>query len=94
MVGEFELSLEAAQQRIASGRADLSRYAIAWDGYVTDAGMKTDAILVEAAERGSSAVLLAQCYGPLEPDAEGKLVRACLGEPVMLGRVPSRLDEG
>lgn len=95
VVGDFELelSVEAAQNSIASSRAELSRYAIAWDGYVTEPGRKTDAILVEAGERGT-AVLLAQRYGPLEPDAEGKLVRACLGDPVMLGQVPSRLDEG
>jgi hypothetical protein len=37
---EFERSLEAAQQSIASGRADISRYAIAWDGFVTEPGRR------------------------------------------------------
>lgn len=95
VVGDFELalSLEAAQESIASSRAQISMYAIAWDGFVTEPGRKTDAILVEAAERGSSGVLLGQRYGPLERDAQGTLARAPIGEPVMLGRVPSRLDE-
>ncbi|MBM4780144.1 MAG: hypothetical protein GQE15_20765 [Archangiaceae bacterium] len=94
VVGDFELelSVEAAQQSI-SGRADIATYAIAWDGYVTEPGRKTDAVLVEAGDR-DCAVLLAQCYGPLERDAQGTLTRARIGEPLMLGWVESRLGGG
>jgi hypothetical protein len=41
---------------------DVKAYVVAWDGYVRIGADRTEAILMEAWEDGSSAVLLAQQY--------------------------------
>src|SRR5262249_14591317 len=61
--------LEHAQQRardfIAALPQNTGAYAMAYDGYITIEGVKFDAILVEASERGRpAAVRMAQRYAP------------------------------
>jgi hypothetical protein len=54
-----------AQARTHVRRADSLRVAIAHDGYLTVEGERSDAILVEAQERGqSNCVVFAQRYRP------------------------------
>jgi hypothetical protein len=53
----LEQGLEMARSHVAANRESVSKYAIAWDGYVTLRGKRTDAILVEAGERGDNRAL-------------------------------------
>lgn len=54
-----------AQAREHAGSSDAARIAIAFDGYLTVEGERSDAILVEAQERGTdSSVIFAQRYRP------------------------------
>jgi nucleotide-binding universal stress UspA family protein len=64
------------------GAGDPVRVAIAYDGYVTVEGERTDAILVEAQERGQPAsVIMAQRYRP-----GGRLRRfSTIGNAAFLG---------
>ncbi|MCU1432120.1 MAG: hypothetical protein JWP95_1225, partial [Actinotalea sp.] len=48
------------------------RAAVAWDGYLTFEGVRSDALFVEASERGSASIVIAHRYrdagaGPAEP---------------------------
>lgn len=54
-----------AQARRHAGASDADRVAVAYDGYLTVAGERSDAVFVEAQERGSdSSVVFAQRYRP------------------------------
>ena len=93
MADDLAASLTMAQLQVASLRGKASMYAIAWDGYVTLEGVKTDAILVEAGEAGDpQAVLFCQRYGPLKRGLFRRASRERLGNPALMGRVPSRLQ--
>jgi hypothetical protein len=85
-------SLEDSQQHARKAIAELpstaTSYAMAYDGYITIAGTKFDAILVEASERGRPAgVRLAQRYTPK------KFLRSfqTVGNPVLLGECETLL---
>ena len=61
----LEEGVARAQEAASSLDADTQAYAIAHDGYITVEGARYDAILVEAAERGSpTGFLFAQRYKP------------------------------
>ncbi|MBB2924081.1 DUF3806 domain-containing protein [Cellulomonas cellasea] len=77
-VGELRESVERARDHArASGAV---RAAVAWDGYLTADGTRTDALFVEASDTGRSSVLRAQRYSPVP----GRT--APVGEPVTLER--------
>jgi hypothetical protein len=71
-----------AQARLAlKADADASRVALAYDGYLTVEGERTDAVFVEAQERGQDAVAFAQRYG-----AGGRFRKfATIGNAAFLG---------
>jgi hypothetical protein len=61
----IEQGVMEARRAVSSLDGSVNSYAIAYDGYVTIEGTRFDAILVEAAERGSAAgFLFAQRYRP------------------------------
>ena len=75
-LGDLEEGQQAARDK-ASQTPGAERAAVAWDGYLTVEGTRTDAVFVEASERGDSeSVILAQRYTSGE--------RA--GNPVLVGR--------
>jgi len=84
----LEDGLARAQEFASSLDAATTAYAIAYDGYVTVEGTKYDAILVEAAERGSpTGFLFAQPYKP----KKGFLSRfKIIGDTVFLGEAGKR----
>ena len=54
-----------AQARAHAGASGADRVAVAWDGYLTLEGERSDAVFVEAQERGTPASLVfAQRYRP------------------------------
>ena len=54
-----------AREAIMASPAAVTAYALAYDGFITVQGVRTDAILVEASERGRPAgVRMAQRYTP------------------------------
>ncbi len=63
-------SCDRLEEMVVAGRmfvreqADADRVAFAWDGYITIAGVRTDALFVEASEGGAAAsIVVAQRYG-------------------------------
>lgn len=62
----FAGDLEGAQQAARSSvrtAVGIDRAVVAWDGYLTAEGVRTDAIFVEASEAGASeSLMLAQRY--------------------------------
>jgi hypothetical protein len=91
VAGERRLSRFAAErleEGLAYARAfareadDAQRVAVVYDGYLTLAGERSDAVYVEAQERGAeTAVVLAQRYRPA-----GRFKKfATIGNPGLLG---------
>lgn len=61
----LEESVERCRDAARELPRSVERYAIAYDGYLTVGGQRTDAIVVEGAERGRSCgVRMAQRYRP------------------------------
>jgi hypothetical protein len=59
-----------ARDHVVNHGEDTAAYCIVWSGYVTLEGRRSDALLVEAAERDSEkAVLMALCYRPASDEA-------------------------
>ena len=86
----LEDSLQAARNSIFPSK-EKSMYAIAFDGFVTREGRKSDAILVEAGSADEpEGVLMAQQY-------EAKIVdqifsrNTAVGDPIHIASLPSRL---
>ena len=60
--GDLEAGQAAARDRVRSS-PEATLAAVAWDGYLTVEGQRTDAVFVEASEGGASdSVVLAQRY--------------------------------
>ena len=89
----LEDGLDEARAYVARERTSIGMYAIAWDGYATVDGERTDAVLVEAGQRGEEqGVLVCQRYRPLDDLSRPFGVFAQpIGEPVFLDYVASRL---
>lgn len=88
----LEDGVELAREHVDGHRESISMYAIAWDGYVTMDGERSDAICVEAADREDSlAVLFCQRYRQPKKRLfrRGKCER--LGNPALIDRPKSRL---
>jgi hypothetical protein len=68
---EYEQAVRMAHDFVRSRAGEISAYGIAWSGYVTMEGTRYDAVLVEAAERGSDqAMLMALRYTPATDEAD------------------------
>jgi hypothetical protein len=88
----LEQGLEMARSHVAANRESVSKYAIAWDGYVTLGGKRTDAILVEAAERGDNrALLFCQRYRHVKRGLLRRTHAERIGNPALIERPSSRL---
>lgn len=77
----FEGEPRAAAER-ARAHARVSegpRAAVAWDGWLTVAGIRQDAVVVQASERGRTGVVVAHRY---RETLEGTVV---VGRPVLVG---------
>jgi hypothetical protein len=78
---------EQAREAIAASPANVTAYALAYDGYITVEGTKFDAILVEASERDRPAgVRMAQRYTMKKEDFE------TVGNPALLGECETLLQ--
>jgi hypothetical protein len=65
---DVETAEAMARERITQLEQEAARAALAYDGYVTIGGQRSDAVLVQAQERGKSAsVIFAQRYQPGSP---------------------------
>lgn len=88
----LEQGLEMARSHVAANRESISKYAIAWDGYVTLGGERTDAILVEAGERGDKrALLFCQRYRHIKRGLLRRTGAERIGNPALIERPDSRL---
>ncbi len=77
---------EQAREAIAASPANVTAYALAYDGYITVEGTKFDAILVEASERDRPAgVRMAQRY------TMEKRIFQTVGNPALLGECETLL---
>jgi hypothetical protein len=76
-----------ARQALANLPAEVTAYAFAYDGYLTVEGTRTDAIYVEASERGRAAgVRLAQRYTP----KEGSRSLQTIGNAAFVGEIETQ----
>lgn len=88
LTGDLEASVRPAREHIATRPADVTAYALAYDGHVTLDGQKQDAVLVEASERGRGAgVFMAQRYMPKRFLRRLRVV----GNPVLIGECETLL---
>jgi hypothetical protein len=77
----LEDSVEAAFAFASDAQSEADRVAVAFDGFLTWEGERTDAIYVEASDRPTSAhVLVAQRYRPKRRFSKLKK----LGDPILL----------
>jgi hypothetical protein len=91
----LEEGLSQAQRYVAENQRNLRMYAIAWDGYVTLGDERTDAILVEAADRAEEgAVLFCQRYRKGKKGLLRKTVCERIGNPALIERLESRFKGG
>jgi hypothetical protein len=75
--GEGSAALARARAHVATCDAD--RAAVAWDGYLTVAGIRQDAVVVAASDRGRTGVVVAHRY---RETVDGTVV---VGKPVLVG---------
>jgi hypothetical protein len=75
--GEVGAALARARAHVATCDAD--RAAVAWDGYLTVSGIRQDAVVVAASDRGRTGVVVAHRY---RETVEGIVV---VGRPVLVG---------
>lgn len=75
--GEAGAALARARAHVAACDAD--RAAVAWDGYLTVGGIRQDAVVVAASDRGRAGVVVAHRY---RETVEGTVT---VGRPVLVG---------
>ena len=76
-----------AREFVAANQHEFQMYAIAWDGFVTLEGKRSDAILVEAADRAEEiAVLFSQRYVPGKRGLLKKVKAQRIGNPGVIDR--------
>lgn len=87
----MEQSRERARDWVGEAGPSVSRYAFAWDGYVTVDDIKWDAVFVEAGDRVlPHGMLLCQRYRPENGNGRPRQV---VGEPMLVDKPESRLQE-
>ena len=80
----YEHALSDAKTAVSKLPSVVSRYALAYDGFITVEGKKYDAIIINGAEREKgNATLLAQRYLPA---VEGGKRLELVGNPAFIGR--------
>ena len=75
--GEPTAAADRAREHARTSQG--SRAAVAWDGWLTVAGIRQDAVVVQASERGRPGVVVAHRY---RETLEGTVV---VGKPVLVG---------
>lgn len=84
-------ALDSAQVWLEGADDEVSRYAFAWDGYITLDDEKWDALFVEAGDRTlPHGMLLCQRY---VPESGMGAVKRRVGEPILVEKPGSRLAE-
>ncbi len=92
VMDELQEAVARAQASITPEMPGVTMYAIAWDGYVTIDGQKTDAILVEAGQASDPrGVLFCQRYRTVRKGLFFKKVCERVGNPGLIEYPPSRL---
>jgi hypothetical protein len=87
----LEDGVEAARIYVDASVGRLSMYAIVWDGYLTSANTRTDAILAEAAEQADeNGVVFGQCYKTAVKGFRRQRICEQIGDPALVGRADSR----
>ena len=85
----IEDGLGKAKKHIEENKADIERYAIAWDGFVTIEGKKWDAILVESGDKfQDNGYLMCQRY---ERKGLIKKKNEQFGNPALIEKPISRI---
>ncbi len=81
MLCRFDGDVTAAvdRARAHARAAEVPRAAVAWDGWLTVGGIRQDAVVVHASERGLAGVVVAHRY---RETLEGTVV---VGRPVLVG---------
>ncbi|MFN7943383.1 MAG: hypothetical protein U0X73_17455 [Thermoanaerobaculia bacterium] len=86
----LELGVARAREFVAEHLETTAMYALAWDGFVTLHGERTDAVLVEAADRSeANAVLFCQRYAKTKSAILRRTKCHRIGNPALIGRPPS-----
>lgn len=75
--GEPVAAVDRARAQVAASGA--TRGAVAWDGWLTVAGVRQDAVVVHASDRGRTGVVVAHRY---RETLEGVVI---VGRPVLVG---------
>lgn len=84
-------ALDSAQIWLEGADDEVSRYAFAWDGYITLDDEKWDALFVEAGDRSlPHGMLLCQRYAP---ESGAGAVKRRVGEPILVEKPDSRLAD-
>ncbi len=87
--------VDYARGILDSKAAETRMYALAWDGFLTVDGERTDAVFVEAADRSNDrAVVVAERYRPTRKGLLRKRSCELVGDPIVVERPPSRLAVG
>lgn len=91
----LEDGVEAARIYVDASVGRLSMYAIVWDGYLTSANTRTDAILAEAAEQADEkGVLFGQRYKTEVKGLRRQRICKRIGDPALVDRADSRFRGG
>jgi hypothetical protein len=85
-----EVGVEEGKKRIEAAKAEILRYALAYDGYLTIQGTRWEGLFVEAGDKvAETGVLLCQRYrrkkGWFKKGIEP------VGNPALVGKPPSRI---
>jgi hypothetical protein len=89
---DIDAGLEEARKDVDDHREGIAMYAITWDGYATLNGQQTDAVLVEAGQRGAEkALIYCQPYRAVEKTGPYMAAAQRGGDPVLVEERDSRL---
>ena len=90
---QLEEAVEQAHGFILENQSAWQMYALAWDGFITIEGKRTDGLFIEAGERGDSdAVLFCQRYVPAAKKFFRTTKAQRIGNPGVVERPKSRLE--
>ena len=85
-----EIGVEEGKKKIEAMKGDISRYAFAYDGYLTVAGQRWEGLFVEAGDKvAATGILLCQRY--TRKKGWFKKGIAPVGNPAFVGKPPSRI---
>lgn len=85
-----EVGVEEGKQKIEERKAEFARYALAFDGFVTIEGARSEALFVEAGDKVSEfGMLICQRYNRKKGWFRKGIVP--FGNPALVGKPPSRI---